>query len=147
MWSNFNVKLPVSGRGEWSLIRTAEQTYSRIIIILHPSRSACVTHAHYSLSKHSSGEEHDNIPHFPHFFPHHCLIWGLSTVSVTQYQWPCSLMALTGPGLTRRDKLSHVAGDAPLACRLSLHLCGVLWMQPDNGLRRHCDCPFPHVTL
>lgn len=72
-----------------------------------------------------------------------CLIWGLSSVSVTQYQWPCSLMVLTEPGLTRRDRLSHVGGDAPLACCLSLHLTAVSWMQPDSGLRRGCECPFP----
>ncbi len=67
-------------------------------------------------------------------------------VSVTQYQRPCSLMALTEPGLTRRDRLSHVAGDAPLACCLSLHLTAVSWMQPDIGLRRRCECPFLSMT-
>lgn len=81
--------------------------------------------------------------YFPHFFPLRCLIQGLSSVSVTQYQWPCSLIALTGPGLTRRDRLSHVAGDALLACCLSLHLFGVSWMQPDKRLRRSRGCPFP----
>lgn len=55
-------------------------------------------------------------------------------------------MALTELGLTRRDRLSHVAGDAPLACRLSLHLTAVLWMQFDNGLQRRCECPFLSMT-
>lgn len=55
-------------------------------------------------------------------------------------------MALTEPGLTRRDRLSHVAGDAPLACCLSLHLTAVSWMRPDNGLRRRCESPFLGVT-
>lgn len=98
------------------------------------------THAQYYLS-YSLGE-HDST-HPPLSSQSSCLIWGLSSVSVTQYQRPCSLMALTEPGLTRRDRLSHVAGDAPLACCLSLHLTAVLWMQPDNGLRRRCKCPFP----
>lgn len=73
--------------------------------------------------------------HRPLLSPSSCLIWGLSSVSVTQYHRPCSPMALTEPGLTRRDRLSHVAGDALLACCLSLHLTAVSWMQPDNGLR------------
>lgn len=79
--------------------------------------------------------------YFPHFFPLHRLIQGLSSVSVTQYQWPCSLIALTGPGLTRRDMLSHVAGDALLACCLSLHLFGVLWMQPDKKATEELRLP------
>lgn len=78
--------------------------------------------------------------------PSSCLIWGLSTMSVTQYKRPCSLMALTEPGLTRRDRLSHVAGDAPLACCLSLHLTAVSWMQSDKGLRRRCECLFLSMT-
>lgn len=71
---------------------------------------------------------------------------GLSSVSVTQYQCPCSLIALTEPGLTHKDRLSHVAGDAPLACCLSLYLTAVSWMQPDKGLRRRCKCPFLSMT-
>lgn len=39
----------------------------------------------------------------------------LSSVAVTQCRRPCSLMALTEPGLTHWDRLSHVAGEAPLA--------------------------------
>lgn len=85
--------------------------------------------------------EHDNI-HPPRSTPSSCLIWGLSSVSVTQYQRPCFLMVLTERGLTRRDRLSHAAGDAPLACCLSLHLTAVLWMQSDNGLRMRCECLF-----
>lgn len=79
----------------------------------------------------------------PLLSPSSCLILGLSSVSVTQYQRPCSLVVLTELGLTRRDRLSHVAGAAPLACCLSLHLTAVSWMQPDNRLRRRCECPFP----
>lgn len=45
--------------------------------------------------------------------------------------------------LTRRDRLSHVAGDAPLACCLSLHLTAISWMQPDNRLRKRCEWAFP----
>lgn len=84
------------------------------------------------------------IPHF--HSPSSCMFWGLSSVSLTQYQRPCSPMALTEPGLTRRDRLSHVAGDAPLACCLSLPLIAVSWMQPDNELRRRCECPFLSMT-
>lgn len=83
----------------------------------------------------------------PTFFPHTlCLIWGLSSVSVTQYRCPCSLMALTEQGLTHKDRLSHVAGDAPLACCLSLYLTAVSWMRPDKGLQRRCKCPFLSMT-
>jgi len=49
--------------------------------------------------------------------------------------WPCSL---TEPGLTRRDRLSHVAGDAPLACRLSLpphrSLVDAAWQRATEAL-------------
>lgn len=71
-------------------------------------------------------------------------IWGLSSVSVTQYRRPRPLVALTGSGLTQKDRLSHAAGDAPLACRLSLYLSGVLWMQADKRLQRRC--PFLPLT-
>lgn len=79
----------------------------------------------------------------PTFFPHTLYpIWGLSSAPVTQYRHPCSLMALTEPGLTRKDRLSHVAGDAPLACCLSLNLTAVSWppCQPDIGPQRSCKC-------
>lgn len=46
-------------------------------------------------------------------------------------------------GLTHADRLSHVAGDAPLACCLSLHLTAASWMQPDIRLWKCCECPFP----
>lgn len=71
---------------------------------------------------------------------------GLSSVWVTQYHRPRPLVVLTGSGLTQKDRLSHAAGDAPLACRLSLYLNAVLWMQPDKGLQRRCKCPFLTMT-
>ena len=109
-----------------------------LIISLTKSRSACM---HPCTSPLAPLGEHDNI-HPPLSTPSSCLIWGLSSVSVTQYQRPCFLMVLTERGLTRRDRLSHAAGDAPLACCLSLHLTAVSWMQSDNGLRRRCECLF-----
>lgn len=73
-------------------------------------------------------------------------ICGLSSVSVTQYRRPRPLVVLTGSKLTQKDRLSHAAGDAPLACRLSLYLNAVLWIQPDKGLQRRCKCPFLTMT-
>ena len=45
--------------------------------------------------------------------------------------------------LTHRDRLSHVAEDAPLACCLSLHLTAASWMQLDIRLWKRCECPYP----
>lgn len=93
----------------------------RTVIHVQKSLPACMHEGASSL------REQDNM-HRPLSSPALiCLIWGLSSVSVTQYRHPCSLMALTGPGLTRKDRLSHVAGDAPLACCLSLNLTAVSW--------------------
>lgn len=86
----------------------------------------------------------------PTFSPHTlCLIWGLSSAPVTQCRHPCSLMALIEPGLTRKDRLSHVAGDAPLACCLSLNLTAVSWppCQPDTGATEELQVlPFLSMT-
>lgn len=88
-----------------------------------------------------------HAPHPPLSLPAPCSrICGLSSVSVTQYRRPRPLVALTGSSLTQKDRLSHAAGDAPLACRLSLYLNAVLWMQPDKGLQRLCKCPFLTMT-
>lgn len=129
----------------WSGRRTDICLYK--ITILRHSRSACMHPCTLPLVLPLLGRTwpHAMFPPLPS--PSSCLIWGLSSVSVTQDQRPCSFMALTEPGLTRRDRLSHVAGDAPLACCLSLHLTAVSWMQPDNGQQRHYECPFFSVTL
>lgn len=73
-------------------------------------------------------QEHHNM-HSTLSLPALCSrIWGLSSMSVTQYRRPRPLVALTGSRLTQKDRLSHAAGDAPLVCRLSLYLNAVLWM-------------------
>lgn len=110
--------------------------------------STCETSLHAYLMLRLFLQERHNMPSYPPLsLPVPCSrICGLSSVSVTQYRRPRPLVVLTGSGLTQKDRLSHAAGDAPLACRLSLYLNAVLWMQPDKGLQRRCKCPFLTMT-
>lgn len=95
-------------------------------------RPACMHEGHF-ISCCGSLCQNDTTcpPQPPLSLPELCSrICGLSSVSVTQYRRPRSLVVLTRSGLMQKDRLSHAAGDAPLACRLSLYLNAVLWMQP-----------------
>lgn len=87
--------------------------------------------------------EHDNMLSTPLFTP--TIILGMATAHRVSDLIPTALLFPHVPdwaGLTCRDRLSHVAGDAPLACCLSLHLTTDSWMQSDIRLQKRCECPF-----